>query len=286
MVKYPSVSIVIPAYNEEGQLALCLEAVARQTVKPFEVIVVDNNSTDATVAIASRYPFVTVLHEPQQGVVYARNTGFNAARGGIIGRLDGDSIIPDDWVERVQAIFSNRTVDAFSGGVTYRNVGWSKAFDAIDRGVRSYLWKHMNSVEEHFLYGVNMALRRRAWQKVRDETCTARHLHEDQDLAVHLSRMDARIVYEPALVVSISPRQAASNTGEFLRYTWSNQWVYVEHDMQSRRYIWRIALFVSCLYPAIHLLYRGYNPKTTRFSLTYLLTGETAARTSPVSENL
>jgi glycosyltransferase involved in cell wall biosynthesis len=286
MPKSLTVSIVIPVYNEESQLTLCLEAIARQTVKPLEVIVVDNNSTDSTVAVASRFSFVTVLHESQQGVVYARNRGFNAARGEIIGRLDGDSVIPSNWVERVQTMFRSGTIDAFSGGVTYRNVGWSKAFDAIDHGIRNYLWKHMIELDEHFLYGVNMALRRQVWQRVRSETCTARHLHEDQDLAAHLWRQDARVIFEPGLLVSISPRQAASNAREFMRYTWSNEWVYAEHDMQSRRYIWRIALFVSCLYPAIHLLYRGYNPQTARFSLVYLLGGGASSRTSPVSDSL
>lgn len=282
----PSVSIVIPVYNEEGQLALCLEAIARQTVKPFEVIVVDNNSTDNTAAIARSYPFVTLISEKKQGPVHARNAGFDVAKGDIIGRLDGDSIIPDNWVERVQRIFEDESVDAFSGGVTYRNVGWSKAFNAIDRRVREYLWKRMASVDESFLYGVNMALRRRAWRQVRGKTCTARHLHEDQDLAVHMSRQDLRIVYEPTLLVSIFPRQAAADTHEFMRYTWSNQWVFVEHGMRSRRYIWRIALFVSCLYPAIHLLHKGYNPKIGRFSLAYLLSNTATPRISPVSESL
>src|SRR5688572_27451257 len=94
MVKHPSVSIVIPAYNEEGQLALCLEAIARQTVKPVEVIVVDNNSTDGTVEVAGRYPFVTVLHEWRQGVVHARDCGFDAAKGDIIGRIDAETVMP------------------------------------------------------------------------------------------------------------------------------------------------------------------------------------------------
>jgi hypothetical protein len=101
-----------------------------------------------------------------------------------------------------------------------------------------------------------------------------------------MSRQDLRIVYEPTLLVSIFPRQAAADTHEFMRYTWSNQWVYVEHNMQSRRYIWRIAFFVSCLYPAIHLLYRGYNPKTERFSLAYLLANTATTRVSPVSDSL
>src|SRR5688572_3020117 len=95
----PTVSIVIPAYNEENHLRLCLEAVARQTVKPLEVIVVDNNSTDATAAIARSFPFVTLLSEKRQGPQPARDRGYNAAHGEIIGRLDADSIVALDWVE-------------------------------------------------------------------------------------------------------------------------------------------------------------------------------------------
>lgn len=282
----PSVSIIIPAYNEEGQLALCLDAIARQTVKPLEVIVVDNNSTDGTVAVASRYPFVTVLHESKQGVFYARNSGFDAARGEIIGRLDGDSAIDPDWVERVQSIFADDTVEAVSGQISYRDVGLDWAFNNIDRRIRRYLSRRMGDLGEQFLYGVNMAIRRKSWQKVRGEVCSARHLHEDLDLAAHLSFRRSNVIFEPSLHVSISPRQAASGLRQFLHYTWSNQRVFTEHNMQSRRYIWRIALLVSCLYVPIHLLYRGYNPKTQRFSLVYALTNAAQARISPVSESM
>src|SRR5687767_1835934 len=92
------VSLVIPAYNEESHLRACLDAVAAQTVRPFEVIVVDNNSTDTTVAIARSYSFVAVMHESQQGIVYARNAGFNAARGDIIARIDADTHLSPNWI--------------------------------------------------------------------------------------------------------------------------------------------------------------------------------------------
>ena len=112
------VSLVIPVYNEESHLAACLDAIAAQTVQPFEVIVVDNNSTDQTVAIAQRYPFVRLLHEKRQGVVFARDRGFTAARGDVIGRTDGDSILAPDWVAEIHRIFANPTVDAASGIVS------------------------------------------------------------------------------------------------------------------------------------------------------------------------
>src|SRR4051812_42172740 len=104
-----NVSIVIPVYNEADQLAACLQAIARQTVRPLEVIVVDNNSTDGTAAIAKRFPFVRLLTEKKQGVVHARNTGFKATRGGIIGRIDADTILPPTWVAQVQTIFTAKS---------------------------------------------------------------------------------------------------------------------------------------------------------------------------------
>ena len=96
------VSIVIPAYNEERYLPACLDAIAAQTIKPFEVIVVDNNSSDSTAKIAAQYPFVRVVNEPRRGIGFARNAGFNAAAGDIIGRIDADTHVPASWVAKVQ----------------------------------------------------------------------------------------------------------------------------------------------------------------------------------------
>src|SRR5689334_13492261 len=93
------VSFVIPVYNEAEQIADCLQAIAQQTVAPFEVLVIDNNSNDGTAAVAANFPFVKVLRERRQGVVYARDRGCNAAKGDIIARIDADTIISEDWVE-------------------------------------------------------------------------------------------------------------------------------------------------------------------------------------------
>ena len=280
------VSLVIPAYNEESHLAACLEAIAHQTVQPYEVIVVDNNSSDQTIAIACRYPFVKILHESRQGVVFARNTGFNAARGDIIGRTDGDSILAPDWIAQVQRTFANPSVEAASGIVTYRDIGLRQTFGAIDSLVRHYLAKRMSLIDELFLYGVNMAVRREAWEAVRGNVCHDRHLHEDLDLAIHMAKQRQRIVFAPTMQASISPRQASANSREFSKYVWSNPRVYAEHGMVAQRYMYPIALFVVSLYLPIRFLYRGYNPDTQRFSLMRALTVTPPVRPSPISESL
>jgi glycosyltransferase involved in cell wall biosynthesis len=70
------ISIIIPVYNEAESLNACLDAIANQTIKPYEVIVVDNNSLDDTRLVAKAYDFVTLISETKQGVVHARSTGF------------------------------------------------------------------------------------------------------------------------------------------------------------------------------------------------------------------
>src|ERR1019366_8076903 len=92
--KHMRVSLVIPAYNEKHHIKACLDHIASQRVVPYEVIVVDNASTDKTAAIARSYDFVTLITEKRQGVVFARDTGFNLARGDIIGRIDADTLLP------------------------------------------------------------------------------------------------------------------------------------------------------------------------------------------------
>ena len=97
----PRISIVIPVWNGETRIAATLDALSRQTAPDnlFEVIVVDNGSTDGTVDIVRRYPFVTLLSEPQPGSYRARNRGVAVAKGEYILFTDGDCIPVPEWVE-------------------------------------------------------------------------------------------------------------------------------------------------------------------------------------------
>ncbi|MEN9911145.1 MAG: hypothetical protein RLZZ441_713, partial [Actinomycetota bacterium] len=121
-----SVSIVIPAYNEEETILPCLEACIAQTVSAHEIIVVNNKSTDKTVEIVrevqSLYPdapIILIEQADSQGITPTRNKGFDAATGDIIGRIDSDSIVEPNWVEETTKAFADPTVDAITGPVIY-----------------------------------------------------------------------------------------------------------------------------------------------------------------------
>ena len=102
----PFVSVVIPAYNEELWLERCVLALQRQqTAVPYEIIVVDNNSTDGTADVAKRLG-VRYVFEPRQGLTFARQAGEDAARGEIVAHTDADSEAPPNWIESIARAFA------------------------------------------------------------------------------------------------------------------------------------------------------------------------------------
>jgi len=90
-----SFSVIVPTYNRGHLLPRALNSIAAQTQTPLEVIVVDDGSTDDTIAILRReYPDVVIFQETHRGVSAARNRGIQASRGDWIAFLDSD----DEWL--------------------------------------------------------------------------------------------------------------------------------------------------------------------------------------------
>ncbi|MBI3089804.1 MAG: glycosyltransferase family 2 protein [Candidatus Tectomicrobia bacterium] len=126
------VSVVVPVYNGAATIRGCLEALRRQTQPPVEVLIVDNNSTDETVACIERFideqavAGVKLLQEPFRGAAAARNRGVEAAAGDLVCMTDADCEPAPDWIERLAAAFGeDPTIGAVAGniaGKTPRNV--------------------------------------------------------------------------------------------------------------------------------------------------------------------
>ena len=112
----PTVSIVVPNYNYASALAHCLRAATAQSYQPTEVIVVDDNSTDDSVAVAHSFG-VRVLHTPRNsGVSTARNIGAREAIGDILFFVDSDvALAPDAVANAVAALSANPQAGAVCG---------------------------------------------------------------------------------------------------------------------------------------------------------------------------
>lgn len=101
----PKISVVIPAYNAELYLPATLETVFTQTAQPFEIIVVNDGSTDRTEEIALSYvPRIRYIKQENRGLAGARNTGIQAAAGDWIALLDSDDLMTPEKLSKQKAV--------------------------------------------------------------------------------------------------------------------------------------------------------------------------------------
>ena len=122
------ISVIIPTFNRADLLHDCLESLVTQTADPstFEVVIVNNNSTDQTESViteyAMRYANVRGVFEPTQGLSHARNRGYREARSAWCFYLDDDAKVRPETIARALAVIEHYPFDCF-GGVYY---GWWK----------------------------------------------------------------------------------------------------------------------------------------------------------------
>ncbi|WP_121254914.1 glycosyltransferase [Nocardioides ferulae] len=200
----PSVSVVIPVRDDAELLRACLEALARQSVPPLEVVVVDNASVDDSAAVARSFG-ARVVVEDRVGIPSAAATGYDAACGEVIARCDADSVPPRRWVERIARTLADPEVDAVTGTGWFRDVPpvlrWG--LEAVYLG-SYYLLSHL-ALGHRPLWGSSMALRRSSWLAVSDDVHRDADVHDDMDLAFVLGP-SARIRFDPRLRVGVSAR--------------------------------------------------------------------------------
>jgi len=201
-----SVSVVIPVRDDARLLEVCLGALAHQTRQPDEIVIVDNGSSDDTVAVAERFG-ARVVSEPIQGIPRASAAGYDAATGDIIARLDADSRPGPEWVERIERTFRTREdVDFVTGEPRFYGstpmVHWM--------GTHLYIggmYASMTPVLGHApLYGSNMAMRASVWRLLSAEVHREQtNIHDDFDLSFHI-RPGMTVLRDRDLVVEVSAR--------------------------------------------------------------------------------
>ena len=256
-----NVSIIIPAWNEAERIADCLINATRQTVMPYEVIVVDNKSTDDTVKVVQNFMHdhpeapIRLLHQDkEQGLIPTRNFGLNAATGDVLGRFDADCMIKPDWVEVVSGIFTeDPEAMGATGPVMYYDMP-SRHFGLKgDNSIRKRIYRADDG--QPLLFGSNMALRASAWHQISGEVCRDRSdvMHEDIDISLHLIGKGLKTVYSPRMIAGMSARRMDTSLSSFLNYMRRFKNTFDAHPQHWRKH--KPEILFTAMYPMMHLFY-------------------------------
>jgi glycosyltransferase involved in cell wall biosynthesis len=122
-VSKPTFTVVVPAYNAEQTLAATIDSVLGQTEQDFELLIIDDGSTDGTLELARSLasdPRIQVINQSNKGLAGARNTGIAAARGGYVAFLDSDDLWMPDFLAATGA-----ALDADPGAAFAYTDGWA-----------------------------------------------------------------------------------------------------------------------------------------------------------------
>jgi glycosyltransferase involved in cell wall biosynthesis len=111
----PRISVVIPVHNSEETIGKCLDSLSRLDHQDFEVIIVDDGSTDGTAGICESFPGVKVINVDKNGPSKARNIGIEAARGEFVAFTDGDCLVDRLWLDELERGFSDPMIAGVGG---------------------------------------------------------------------------------------------------------------------------------------------------------------------------
>jgi glycosyltransferase involved in cell wall biosynthesis len=203
-------SLVIPAHNEEAYLEDCLRCAAAEVAAnaargPFEIIVIDNASTDRTAAVAARVPGVRVVAEPAKGLTHARQRGLLEAQGEIVAYVDADTRMPAGWLATLLDGFErDPAVVCVSGPYVYHDLPALRG--AL---VRLYWWLlawPMYAVTRYMAVGGNFAASKRALERIGGFDTTIAFYGEDTNIARRLSQA-GKVRFVMRLVMHTSARR-------------------------------------------------------------------------------
>ena len=194
----PFVSVVIPTYNRKAALKECIDSLITQSYPEYEIIIVDDGSTDGTTRLLGEYsrnnPMVKYFHQENRGPGAARNLGIKNSKGDIICFTDDDCIADKDLIKNLVEVYTDKNVGGVGGKVSDYKIK-----TIIERYSRD---RNLLNQEIFFnpVITANISYTREAMQKVGyfDESFI---FSEDVDLSIRVRLKGFEIKYTPQAII-------------------------------------------------------------------------------------
>lgn len=242
MTKQPTVSVVIPTYNEQEHLADTLESIAHQTYPSIvEVLVADGRSTDRTRMVAARFESVRIVDNPRRIQAMGLNRALAVARGEIVVRVDGHCVLAPDYVLTcVRAL--ERTGAVMVGGGMHP-VPSARATTRVQRGIATAMSSrigvgparfHVERSPAGWVDTVYLGAYRTADARAVGGYADDMAVNEDAEFAIRMRRRGG-IWFDPGIRSTYTPRSTfASLARQFYRYGTGRATTARRHPSQVR----------------------------------------------------
>jgi len=207
-----TLSVVIVTYNRCRDLEDSLKSLFRMESTPYQVIVVDSNSTDETSAVAKKYD-VEFLSIAEKSMVKARNVGLRHVKGTIVAYVDDDIIASKSWSKYITEPYKElivggvggRVVPVNSNGVLNTSSKYREVGRVLENGfvLNNYDTSSDSNIEVDTLIGCNMSFRTELLRKAGgfDENFRGSCFRDDTDASIRVKHQRCKLVYNPKALV-------------------------------------------------------------------------------------
>jgi O-antigen biosynthesis protein len=196
---WPKISVIVCTFNGSRTLSQCLESLLRLDYPNYEVIVVNDGSTDTTAKIASNYGFRVITTE-NRGLSSARNTGLNAATGEIVAYIDDDAHADPHWLRYLASTFMN-TQHVGVGGPNIAPPDDGLIAECVAHSPGNPVHILLSDSEAEHIPGCNMAFRKSALAAIGGFDPQFRIAGDDVDVCWRLQQKGWTLGYSPGAMV-------------------------------------------------------------------------------------
>jgi len=197
---FPRVSVIVCSYNGGKTLDRCLASLRAMDYPDFEVILVDDGSTDDTPAIAASHPWITSIRQENKGLSVARNVGGAAATGDVIAYTDSDCMADPDWLYYMMHTLTSGDYCGVGGpNISPPAADWVQACVSAAPGGPSHVL--LTDVVAEHIPGCNMAFHKWAFDKSGGFDPEYRKAGDDVDFCWRLQQEGEVIAFSPAAIV-------------------------------------------------------------------------------------
>jgi glycosyltransferase involved in cell wall biosynthesis len=267
------ISVVIPAYNAASFLPRCLNSVFAQTLKPHEIIVVDDGSSDASASIA-RELGATVVQRPNGGLSAARNTGIQNASGDWIALLDADDMWTSDKLERQAQRISADTVLVYTGIRVFDDAGVREEREAFTPARAAEMLRYCNPITPSTTLVSRRAVMQDGGFREDIRAC------EDWEMWVRLLRLGAfQAVPEPLTYYYVHPHSLSANPEKMLQAFDRILDSTLISDLRGlNRWLWRRRIWAKQLFSAALIAEENQLPGAVNYLVRSLWAWPSPAR--------